>query len=137
MGLSDWRLAGIACLLIAGCTNTTSTQSTPSPPPFDSSLYYPGSTLQAGDRFDAAESVVALRAKSGVAEATLMDWYRTTAKARGWKEVYAGPHVLLFDTPTQPGARLIVLVTLVVGDGPGYVQAYSITYNDPAARVRK
>jgi hypothetical protein len=74
-----------------------------------------------------------------VAEATLLSWYQAKVATNGWLASYVTDHLVVARAPNQPGARMIVLVTLDLGtrDETSFVRDYSITYNDPLLWVPK
>jgi len=80
-----------------------------------------------------AESVVGLSAPADVAESTFLSWYEASVASHGWRASYVTGHLVVADAANQPGARMIVLVTSVLGtrDEMSFVRDYSITYNDP------
>jgi hypothetical protein len=101
--------------------------------PADARMYYPGSTVLSVHQINPAESVVGLRAPANVAESTLLSWYETNVASHGWTASYVTNHLVVARAPNQPGARMIVLVTLDLGtmNETSFVRDYSITYNDP------
>jgi hypothetical protein len=121
------------CFLLAGCAAGIATHPSTSSLPADARLYYPGSSVVTVGVVNRGESIVGLSAPTKVLESTLMSWYETKVRPRGWTVTHRDDHILVIAAPFQPGARMIVLVNrdLETTDGQAFVQDYSVTYNDP------